>query len=44
LALSVRIREVYQTIEMDEISAQDFQYNLEGIDASDPRTDDRLTT
>ena len=31
LALTVRIREVYQTIEMDVIEQQDFQYNLEGI-------------
>ncbi len=32
LALTVRIREVYQTIEMDVIEQQDFQYNLEGIE------------
>lgn len=32
LALTVRIREVYQTIEMDAIEQQDFQYNLEGIE------------
>ena len=30
LALVVRIREVYQTIEEDEIEAKDFVYNLEG--------------
>jgi len=30
LALVVRIREVYGTIEEDEISALDYQYNLEG--------------
>ena len=32
LALTVRIREVYASIEMDEIEAQDFAYNLEGTD------------
>lgn len=32
LALTVRIREVYQTIEMDAIEQQDFQYNLEGVE------------
>ncbi len=30
LALTVRIREVYETIEEDEIEAADFVYNLEG--------------
>ena len=30
LALTVRIREVYHTIEEDEIRAADFVYNLEG--------------
>ncbi len=30
LALTVRIREVYRTIEEDEIEAADFVYNLEG--------------
>jgi len=30
LALTVRIREVYHTIEEDEIEAADFVYNLEG--------------
>lgn len=30
LALTVRIREVYHTIEEDEIEAADFIYNLEG--------------
>ena len=30
LALTVRIREVYKTIEEDEIEAADFVYNLEG--------------
>jgi len=30
LALTVRIREVYRTIEEDEIEAADFIYNLEG--------------
>ena len=33
LALTVRIREVYASIEMDEIEEQDFAYNLEGTDA-----------
>lgn len=33
LALVVRIREVYQTIEEDEIEKLDYAYNLEGIDA-----------
>lgn len=42
LALTVRIREVYQTIEMDAIEESDFQYNLEGIDTSGPRYDDKL--
>jgi multicomponent Na+:H+ antiporter subunit C len=32
LALTVRVREVYGTIEMDAIDAADFDYNLEGID------------
>ena len=32
LALTVRIREVYASIEMDEIEEQDFAYNLEGTD------------
>ena len=32
LALTVRIREVYQTIEMDAVEAQDLQYNLEGVE------------
>ena len=36
LALSVRIREVYRTIEMDDIERQDFQYNLEGVDSLAP--------
>lgn len=45
LALTVRIREVYQTIEMDTIVEKDFQYNLEGVDTSSgPRSDDRLTS
>lgn len=45
LALTVRIREVYQTIEMDTIVAKDFQYNLEGVDmSSSPRTDDGLAS
>lgn len=44
LALTVRIREVYQTIEMDTILDQDFQYNLEGIDTSGPRFDIRSET
>jgi multicomponent Na+:H+ antiporter subunit C len=35
LALSVRIREVYGSIEMDEIEAMDFAYNLEGTDETD---------
>lgn len=39
LALTVRIREVYQTIEMDTIESDDFHYNLEGIDTSGPRFD-----
>lgn len=33
LALIVRIREVYGTIEMDAVERQDFQYNLEGTEA-----------
>ncbi len=33
LALVVRIREVYGTIEEDEISEIDYSYNLEGTDA-----------
>jgi multicomponent Na+:H+ antiporter subunit C len=33
LALVVRIREVYTTIEKDEIDALDYRYNLEGTDA-----------
>lgn len=33
LALSVRIREVYGTIELDAVDDQDRQYNLEGVDA-----------
>lgn len=33
LALVVRIREVYGTIEEDEIADLDYRYNLEGIDA-----------
>jgi multicomponent Na+:H+ antiporter subunit C len=33
LALVVRIREVYSTIEKDEIDALDYRYNLEGTDA-----------
>ena len=32
LALVVRIREVYSTIEKDEIDALDYHFNLEGID------------
>jgi len=28
----VRIREVYSTIEKDEIDALDYHFNLEGID------------
>ena len=32
LALTVRVREVYGTIEMDEIENQDLQYNLEGLE------------
>ena len=32
LALTVRIREVYATIEMDSIEEQDLQYNLEGLE------------
>lgn len=32
LALIVRIREVYGTIEEDEISDLDYRYNLEGVD------------
>ena len=32
LALVVRIREVYQTIEENEIEGLDYAYNLEGID------------
>lgn len=32
LALTVRIREVYGTIEMDAVELQDFEYNLEGIE------------
>ena len=32
LALTVRIREVYRTIEMDDIERQDFAYNLEGTE------------
>lgn len=32
LALVVRIREVYGTIEKDEIDAQDYRFNLEGTD------------
>jgi multicomponent Na+:H+ antiporter subunit C len=32
LALVVRIREVYGTIEEDAINALDYQYNLEGIE------------
>ena len=32
LALTVRIREVYATIEMDSIDEQDLQYNLEGLE------------
>jgi len=31
LALTVRIREVYGTIEEDEIDQIDYQYNLEGV-------------
>ena len=30
LALTVRIREVYASIEMDDIEEQDFEFNLEG--------------
>ena len=30
LSLVVRIREIYGTIEEDEIEALDYQYNLEG--------------
>jgi multicomponent Na+:H+ antiporter subunit C len=44
LALTVRIREVYQTIEMDTITAHDFQYNLEGVETSGQRTGDKVTT
>lgn len=44
LALTVRIREVYQTIEMDTIVAHDFEYNLEGVETSGSRAADRLTT
>ncbi|MGB6229313.1 MAG: cation:proton antiporter subunit C [Litorimonas sp.] len=33
LALSVRIREVYGTIELDALDEADRQYNLEGVDA-----------
>ena len=33
LSLVVRIREVYGTIEEDEINALDYTYNLEGTDA-----------
>lgn len=32
LALVVRVREVYQTIEEDEIDALDYRFNLEGLD------------
>ena len=32
LSLVVRIREVYGTIEEDDINAQDYRYNLEGIE------------
>ena len=32
LALVVRIREVYGTIEEDDINRQDYQYNLEGTE------------
>jgi len=43
LALTVRIREVYQTIEMDTITAHDFQYNLEGVETSGPRAGEKAT-
>jgi len=33
LALVVRIREVYGSVEEDEIDVIDYQYNLEGIDS-----------
>ncbi|MGJ8562111.1 MAG: cation:proton antiporter subunit C [Alphaproteobacteria bacterium] len=33
LALAVRIREVYGTVEEDEINKIDYAYNLEGTDA-----------
>lgn len=36
LALVVRIREVYQTIEEDEIEALDYAFNLEGVEPSLP--------
>lgn len=35
LALAVRIREVYGTIEQDAIERADFRYNLEGTEHSD---------
>jgi len=40
LALVVRIREVYGTIEEDEMSALDYQFNLEGTE--DPDADEVL--
>lgn len=38
LALVVRIREVYQTIEEDEIVALDYAFNLEGTEPTVPAT------
>jgi len=32
LSLVVRIREVYQTIEEDDIQEQDYLFNLEGVE------------
>lgn len=37
LALVVRIREVYGTIEEDEIERLDYQYNLEGVSPDENR-------
>lgn len=39
LSLVVRIREVYQTIEENEIEDLDYAYNLEGIDALRPSSE-----
>lgn len=37
LALTVRIRECYGTIEQDDIERSDFAFNLEGTEGSAPR-------